>query len=101
MTRVVGKLLLAGGMVAAGESFLQRIRQHIQKLAFPVPAEKTVVCYARLVISAERTPRVRVGLETRRIGRRHVDANAVPLIKDERGAPQIHDQFVRVARFEE
>jgi glucokinase len=41
-------IVFAGGMVAAGEKFLQRIRHHIQKLAFPVPAEKTRVCYAQL-----------------------------------------------------
>ena len=41
-------IVYAGGMVAAGESFLQRIRGHIRRLAFPVPAEKTIVCYARL-----------------------------------------------------
>ncbi len=41
-------IVFAGGMVAAGDPFLQRIRRHIQRLAFPVPAEKTIVCYARL-----------------------------------------------------
>jgi glucokinase len=41
-------IVFAGGMVAAGEEFLQRIRHHIHNLAFPVPAEKTQVCYARL-----------------------------------------------------
>jgi glucokinase len=41
-------IVFAGGMVAAGEEFLQRIQHHIRKLAFPVPAEKTRVCYARL-----------------------------------------------------
>jgi glucokinase len=41
-------IVYAGGMVAAGDNFLQRIRSHINRLAFPVPAEKTIVCYARL-----------------------------------------------------
>jgi glucokinase len=41
-------IVFAGGMVAAGEEFLQRIQHHIHKLAFPVPAEKTLVCFARL-----------------------------------------------------
>jgi glucokinase len=41
-------IVFAGGMVAAGEAFLERIQHHIHKLAFPVPAEKTRVCYARL-----------------------------------------------------
>ena len=30
----------AGGMIAAGEAFLKRIRQHVHKLAFPVPAAR-------------------------------------------------------------
>jgi glucokinase len=37
-----------GGMIAAGEPFLQRIRRHVPKVAFPVPAEKTRLCFARL-----------------------------------------------------
>jgi glucokinase len=41
-------IVFAGGMVAAGEAFLNRVRQHVRQLAFPVPAEKTLVCYARL-----------------------------------------------------
>ena len=41
-------IVFAGGMIGAGDEFLQRIRHHIGRLAFPVPAEKTVVCYARL-----------------------------------------------------
>jgi glucokinase len=41
-------IVFAGGMVAAGEGFLDRIRSQILRLAFPVPAERTVVCYARL-----------------------------------------------------
>jgi len=41
-------IVFAGGMVAAGDGFLERIRHHICRLAFPVPAEKTIVCYAKL-----------------------------------------------------
>ena len=41
-------VVFAGGMTAAGDSFLQRIRQHVRELAFPVPAEKTEICFAQL-----------------------------------------------------
>ncbi len=41
-------IVFAGGMVAAGPSFLARIRKYVQELAFPVPAQKTTVCYAQL-----------------------------------------------------
>lgn len=41
-------VVFAGGMIAAGESFLQRIREHVKTLAFPVPAEKTQIRYAQL-----------------------------------------------------
>ena len=41
-------VVYAGGMVAAGESFLDRIRKHVQQIAFPVPAEKAKICYAGL-----------------------------------------------------
>jgi glucokinase len=41
-------VVFAGGMIAAGEPFLERIRRHVRQLAFPVPAERTVLCYARL-----------------------------------------------------
>ncbi len=41
-------VVFAGGMIAAGEPFLERIRQHIRQLAFPVPAEKTLIRYAQL-----------------------------------------------------
>jgi glucokinase len=37
-----------GGMIAAGEDFLDEIRRHVRQLAFPVPAERTRICYARL-----------------------------------------------------
>jgi glucokinase len=38
----------AGGMIAAGEPFLERIRKFVKELAFPVPAAKTLICYAQL-----------------------------------------------------
>ncbi|HYT91950.1 MAG TPA: ROK family protein [Gemmataceae bacterium] len=41
-------VVFAGGMIAAGESFLARIRKHVKELAFPVPAEKTQISYAKL-----------------------------------------------------
>jgi glucokinase len=41
-------IVYAGGMTAAGEPFLKSIRHYIKELAFPVPAEKTIVRYAQL-----------------------------------------------------
>jgi glucokinase len=41
-------VVFAGGMIAAGEGFLERIRHHIGELAFPVPAAKTRIRYAEL-----------------------------------------------------
>jgi glucokinase len=41
-------IVYGGGMTAAGEGFLERIRKHVHKLAFPVPAARTQLCYARL-----------------------------------------------------
>jgi glucokinase len=41
-------VVFAGGMIAAGEPFLERIRHHIGQLAFPVPAERTAIRYADL-----------------------------------------------------
>jgi len=41
-------IVFTGGMIAAGESFLKRIRKYVKELAFPVPAAKTTVCYAQL-----------------------------------------------------
>jgi glucokinase len=43
-----GMIVFGGGMIAAGPSFLKRIRRFVKELAFPVPAEKTTICYARL-----------------------------------------------------
>lgn len=41
-------VVYAGGMIAAGEPFLARIKHHIQELAFPVPAANTIIRYAEL-----------------------------------------------------
>src|ERR1043165_994099 len=41
-------VVFTGGMIAAGESFLERIRSHVGELAFPVPAARTKICYAQL-----------------------------------------------------
>jgi glucokinase len=41
-------VVFAGGMIAAGNGFLERIRRHVRELAFPVPAERTMIRYAVL-----------------------------------------------------
>jgi glucokinase len=41
-------VVFGGGMIAAGEPFLERIRYHVRQLAFPVPAAKTQIRYAQL-----------------------------------------------------
>ena len=41
-------VVFGGGMIAAGAGFLERIRQNVRKLAFPVPAERTQIRYAQL-----------------------------------------------------
>jgi glucokinase len=41
-------VVYAGGMIAAGEPFLERIREHVRELAFPVPADRTQIRYAQL-----------------------------------------------------
>jgi len=41
-------IVFGGGMIAAGEEFLQQIRRYVRELAFPVPAAKTQICYAKL-----------------------------------------------------
>jgi glucokinase len=41
-------VVFTGGMIAAGESFLERIRHHVRQLAFPVPAAKAQLRYAQL-----------------------------------------------------
>jgi glucokinase len=41
-------VVFGGGMTAAGESFLERIRHHVRELAFSVPAARTLIRYAQL-----------------------------------------------------
>jgi glucokinase len=41
-------IVFGGGMTAAGEGFLERIRHHVREMAFPIPAERTPVRYAQL-----------------------------------------------------
>ena len=41
-------VLFSGGMIAAGEPFLDEIRTNIRRLAFPVPAAQTRISYAQL-----------------------------------------------------
>jgi glucokinase len=41
-------IVFGGGMIAAGEPFLERIRHHVREMAFPVPAARTQVRYAQL-----------------------------------------------------
>lgn len=41
-------VVFGGGMIAAGDTFLERIQKHVFQLAFPVPAEKVKICYASL-----------------------------------------------------
>jgi glucokinase len=45
-------VVFTGGMIAAGDTFLDRIRKHVRELAFPVPAAKAQVRYAQLGDSA-------------------------------------------------
>jgi glucokinase len=45
-------VVFTGGMIAAGDWFLDLIRKFVKELAFPVPAEKTMICYAQLGIDA-------------------------------------------------
>jgi len=41
-------VVFTGGMIGAGQPFLERIRFHVRELAFPVPAERTQIRYALL-----------------------------------------------------
>jgi glucokinase len=41
-------VVFAGGMVEAGDWFLQQIRRHVPNFAFPVPAERTQIRFAQL-----------------------------------------------------
>jgi glucokinase len=45
-------VVFGGGMIAAGEGFLERIRHHVRALAFPVPAARTQIRYAQLGVDA-------------------------------------------------
>lgn len=41
-------IVFGGGMIMAGEEFLEHIRWHVKQMAFPVPAERTKILYAGL-----------------------------------------------------
>jgi glucokinase len=41
-------ILFAGGMIIAGDTLLEKIRRYIRKLAFPIPAARTSVAFAKL-----------------------------------------------------
>src|SRR5262249_4423355 len=41
-------VVYGGGMIAAGDAFLERIRHHVRQLAFPVPAARVEICAAKL-----------------------------------------------------
>jgi glucokinase len=41
-------VVFGGGMIAAGEAFLEDIRTDVRAMAFPVPAERTRIEYAQL-----------------------------------------------------
>jgi glucokinase len=41
-------ILFGGGMINAGPSLLDEIRQNVRRLAFPIPAAKTRIEYAQL-----------------------------------------------------
>src|SRR5262245_45660579 len=41
-------VIFGGGMIDAGEPFLNKIRQYVKQIAFPVPAERTEIRYAQL-----------------------------------------------------
>jgi glucokinase len=41
-------VVFGGGMTAAGDGFLERIRRHVRRLALPVPAVRTQIRYAEL-----------------------------------------------------
>lgn len=41
-------VVFGGGMIAAGEAFLEKIRASVRKLALAVPAERTMIAYASL-----------------------------------------------------
>jgi glucokinase len=41
-------VVFGGGMIAAGPGFLDQIRAHVKRVAFPVPAERCLIRYAKL-----------------------------------------------------
>jgi glucokinase len=41
-------VVFTGGMIAAGDSFLERIRWHVKHMAFPVPAANTRILFSQL-----------------------------------------------------
>lgn len=41
-------VVFGGGMIAAGDAFLERIRKHVRRIAFPIPAQRTQIIYATL-----------------------------------------------------
>jgi glucokinase len=41
-------IVFTGGMIGAGEPFLERIRWHVRQMAFPVPASRTQIRYSQL-----------------------------------------------------
>ena len=41
-------MIVFGGGMAVGDDFLNRIKGYVHKLAFPIPAEKTIVRFAQL-----------------------------------------------------
>jgi len=45
-------VVFAGGMIAAGDGFLDRIRDGVKRRAFPRPGARTRIVYSRLVESA-------------------------------------------------
>jgi glucokinase len=45
-------VVFGGGMIAAGEGFLDQIRKHVKEMAFPVPAERTLIRAAQLGVDA-------------------------------------------------
>jgi glucokinase len=45
-------IVFAGGMTAAGDDFLQRIRRHVKSVAFPIPAAKCEIRYSELGTNA-------------------------------------------------
>ncbi len=41
-------VLFGGGMIQAGDSLLEDIRQDVRRMAFPIPAAKTRIEFAKL-----------------------------------------------------